>query len=252
MASRSAVRGIRGDYWIIDALNAEWDQIAFEAQPLVRGWSGNSPRLAGCSSLKDVLEAMRADPDAVLSVLLNESATGEQLAGRVVLQAMLGKVVRMALCDNRARVDDYVAAMWCRIRTYPIKERPVKIAANLVLDTLKMVTRENQWNRHNVAVTSLAADEHLEEFLSLASTQDRLDHNAEISALSALKVIASAEELGLIDSLTGDVLLSVYHDGLSGKAAAVRHQTSVDMVRFRCSKAIRKLARHCQSVADAA
>jgi hypothetical protein len=37
-------------------------------------------------------------------------------------------------------------------------------------------------------------------------------------------------------------LFSVYADGLTGRAAARRHDTTPAMVRYRCSRAVRRLA----------
>ena len=62
---------------------------------------------------------------------------GDQLAGRVVLQAVIGRMVRMAQRDPRAGIDDYLAQLWCAISSYPLQRRPVRIAANLSMDTLK-------------------------------------------------------------------------------------------------------------------
>ena len=45
---------------------------------------------------------------------------GDQLAGRVVLQALIGRMVRMAQRDPRAGIDDYLARLWCVINSYPL------------------------------------------------------------------------------------------------------------------------------------
>jgi DNA-directed RNA polymerase specialized sigma24 family protein len=79
-----------------------------------------------------------------------------------------------------------------------------------------------------------------------------LDHNASVGALTADSLIDAASRLGLIDGLTRQVLLSVYAEGLSGRLAADRHQTSPEMVRYRCSRAVRRLAQHSAALADAA
>ena len=78
------------------------------------------------------------DPDPVLGRSAWPSPwTATSLAGRVVLQTMLGKVVRLAQAHPDVAVDDFVSALWCRIRTYPLTRRPRRIAANLALDTRK-------------------------------------------------------------------------------------------------------------------
>ncbi|MBO0813222.1 MAG: sigma-70 region 4 domain-containing protein, partial [Microlunatus sp.] len=60
------------------------------------------------------------------------------------------------------------------------------------------------------------------------------------------------EHLGLIDDPTRRLLLSVYAEGLSSADAAVRHGLTPTTVRFRCSRAIRRMAQHAVSIADAA
>ena len=65
-----------------------------------------------------------------IAALLAEVSIGDQLAGRVVLQALIGRMVRMAQRDPRSSVDDYLALLWCVINNYPLQRRPVRIAAN--------------------------------------------------------------------------------------------------------------------------
>jgi hypothetical protein len=104
---------------IVETLNRDWDELVDRHRGSVRGWSRRHGALAECRSLADVLLAARDQPDAVLGALLTEVSTGDQLAARVVLQAMLGRIIRMAGADPAAGVDDYVSALWCRIRSYP-------------------------------------------------------------------------------------------------------------------------------------
>jgi len=90
------------------------------------------------------MDAVRADPDAALLALLVLHRQGDAAAGRVVLQAMLGKLVRMAAPDPHATFGDFLGALWERIATYPIERRPRRVAANLALDTLKAL-RSGTW-----------------------------------------------------------------------------------------------------------
>ena len=132
---------------IVEALNRDWDELVDRHRGSVRGWSRSHGALAECHSLADVLLAARGQPDAVLAALLTLVSKGDQLAARVVLQAMLGRVVRMAGRDPAAGVDDYVSALWCRICAYPLASRPSRIAANLSMDTLKAIALERRWLR---------------------------------------------------------------------------------------------------------
>lgn len=239
-----------GPYRIIDALNADWDDLRECHQHKVRDWAARHRSLSDCATLTDVLEAVPRDPDGALLALLSASAGGDELAGRVVLQAMLGKVVRMAARDVTATADDYVAVMWCLIPTYPLTQRPVRVAANLALDTLKGVRRETVFAARGSAV-HVVHGELLTELHHIARSRETLDHNA-ATTLTADSLIDAASKLGLIDGPTRQVLVSVYADGLSGRAAADRHQTSPEMIRYRCSRAVRRLAQHSTLLAEAA
>jgi DNA-directed RNA polymerase specialized sigma24 family protein len=251
MGAGAASRTGGSEFRIIDALNAEWVQLSGGDASAVHRWGLRHPALRDCLDAEGVLRAVRQDPDPVLFALLSECSDGDLFAGRVVLQAMLGKIVRLAVRDRQVTADEYVAAMWCRIRTYPLQARPDKIAPNLALDTLKMVTREKRWGGE-VEVATVPHEDFLELIQARATERAVLDHNAEVGSLSARGVIAAAAQLGIINAQTRDVLLTVYAEGVPGRAAAEQHQTSAGMIRFRCSKAVRRMAQHASALAEAA
>lgn len=246
------VREGRHGFRVIDALNVEWDRLVESTDPMVLGWGRRHPALHGCRDLAAVVDAARATSDAVLGALLAEHATGCSIAGRTVLQVLLGRAVGMAVRDQGSEVGDYVAAMWCHIRTYPLAERPTSIAANIGLDSLKAVKSERQWTRQRVAVTILSHGSSLEEAQLLEQTRAVYHHQDDADQLTARGVISAADRLGLIDAGTRAVLLSVYSDGLSGRAAARVHETSPEMIRYRCSRAVRRLSEHASLLAEAA
>jgi DNA-directed RNA polymerase specialized sigma24 family protein len=210
---------------------------------MTAAWAAKYEVLAPCRSLGDVLLAIRNEPDGALGALLTEVSRGDELAGRAVLQAMLGKLVRMAQADEYSGIDDYVAVMWCRIRTYPLATRPRKIAANLVLDTLKQVTNERRVLLLRT-VQLWPPGEKLDIAHEEALRRDLLDHQRQIADLTAKELLDSAGLLGLLDGDSEGVLSSVYADGLSSEATAHRLQISAGSVRVRCSRAVKVLARH--------
>ena len=225
------------------ALNAEWAELAADAARTPLAWSSSWPELALCASLDGMLARVRERPDPVLYALLSLCGSGDLLAGRVVLQAMLGKLVRMAAVDTQAGLDDYVGALWLRIRTYPTAERPVRIAANLALDTLKTVQAHRRTPR-GIEVTPYPPSAFVD------SMWDQPDPSAD--ELAARRVIRAAARLGLINSETEAVLTSVYADGLSGPSAAALHGKSPGAIRVQCHTAVRRLAQHARLLADAA
>ena len=95
----------------VTALNDEWSTLADEPAPL--SWRAVPALPLG--TLGDVLAGVRSAPDTVLLALLGLQAEGDALAGRVVVQAMLPKMILMAVRDDwRSEliircIDDYLA-----------------------------------------------------------------------------------------------------------------------------------------------
>ena len=167
--------------------------------------------------------AIRHDPDAALLRQLAAQRAGDQVAGRIVLQALLGKMVRLALSDADASLDDYLAAAWERIATYPLTSRRSSVAANLALDTLKAVKREQRRPAPAPLVTPRGPD--------------------------AASILDTAARLGLIDEAAVSTLTTVYLEGCSGSDAARRLGTTPGAVRVRCHRAVRTLREHAAELA---
>ena len=144
-------------------LNRDWAQLVAgtAAGAALRRWALTCPALTELSTLDDVLSLVAdADAtvrDAVLLALIEAAQAGDGLAGRTVLQTMLGKAVRVA--DTVARCDDVrgdkeealaraVAALWQAIATYPVALRPARVAANLALDTVAVAQRGHTGSSH--------------------------------------------------------------------------------------------------------
>lgn len=231
---------------VVNELNREWAWLALTCEE-VDGWAARHASLRGCRTLGEVLAAVRPDPDGVLGALLRESATGSLRASRVVLQAMLGKVVLMTRADPCSGGQAYVAAMWERIRTYPIERRPVQIAANLALDAHKAVCREG---RAEAAVTPWPPGAAYSDLVDRAWAREHADHGSEAGPRTVGEVLKAALQLELIDGAAGNLLASVYADGLSSGEAARRHLISPAAVRKRCSRAVRRLAERSEELAE--
>src|SRR4029450_9385701 len=99
----------RGRFHIVDSMNAEWNLLAPDGRGSVRRWAERHQALTPCRCLGDVLLAIHREPDAALSALLTEVLKNDQLAGRVIVQSMLGKLVRMAQVDEEHEVGDYIS-----------------------------------------------------------------------------------------------------------------------------------------------
>lgn len=225
---------------LLDRLNREWVRTGSTPHPAVAGWAEHLAQLRGCRTPGDVLDAVAGHPDVVLGLLVARAQQGggdAELAGRTIVQALLGKMVLLARADRQGGLEDYLAQLWCQLWRYPLARRPHSIAANLWMDTRKAVWAEQGQQPRSTVVP----DHVLEELWALSQPPT--------DVLSVRRVVADAVALGLVDQVSAEVLISVYADGLSSAAAAERHRMSTDLVRWRCSRARRRLAGHAVELA---
>ena len=238
-------------FGVVKALDREWYELVRDHRTAAADWADRHEALARCRSLDDVLSAARLNSDPVLAALLTEVSVGDQIAGRVVLQALIGRMVRMAQRDPRASIDDYLAHLWCVIGSYPLQRRSVRIAANLSMDTLKAVSQERRWLARG-GVTLVPSSDSLEELLEPTGLDGRAHDSAPPVDIEVSQVLEASSMLQLIDNSDVALLHSIYADGMSGSQAARQFHTSAGMVRVRCSKVVRHLAAHAIELADAA
>ncbi len=152
-ASRPTRTGIFGQ------LCDEWDRLCrlSSTRHNLRRWARAEPVLGGTDSLGDLLDRIDAgddgEADRLLLALVRLAQVGQQLAGRVVLQAMLPKIARMSRTLRPSSNDDRwaedrrhiaVATFWEIIYVYPADRRESRVAANLALDTLHRLTSDRR------------------------------------------------------------------------------------------------------------
>jgi hypothetical protein len=138
---------MRMPYPVFAALDREWRTFAASAQvaAALTRWGRAEPALAGFESVDDVL-ACRPDAErgpAALRALATRAATDE-VAARVVLQAMLPGLVRLTVNAGDRDPDaaaHVLAIAWERIRTYG-SDRRSAFATNLLLDVRKALLAE--------------------------------------------------------------------------------------------------------------
>ena len=200
-------------------LNLEWAGLIPATAATVADWTRRRPSLQPAGDLGQLLEVIRARPDEAMAALLSLGREGDRLAWRVVLQAMLGKVV--LLCRSRPdRFDETVSELWLAIAEYPLDRRPRSIAANLT------------WTiRRRLAETSRAPE--------VRPEVPEPDATAEAT-------LATARRLRLIDAETHRTLWLVYVAGLTSARAAAVLGTTPELVRYRCSRTLRRLAGHAE------
>ena len=175
---------------LIVRLEAEWPALA--AGPIrdrLHVWSEQEPVLAGFATPQQLLrqlDSLRGRHQArneILAALVRQAQT-DPLAARVVLQTLLPGLKKIAgrLLLEAGERDELWSALlahcWERIRCYPLERRPARIAANLLLDTLKKTSRELRRQRRDrdrfggefpqEGVTSAPVDRDIERLLERA------------------------------------------------------------------------------------
>lgn len=134
----------------------EWVRLNHDASiaVLLRRWAVRHPALAGMERPADVVDAIDEAPpagkDQLLLALVELFQSGEQLAGRIALQAMLPKLSHYALRTGvvarlESRPDDRFQVVLCEfweiLSCFPVARRTTRVAANLALETLHRLTR---------------------------------------------------------------------------------------------------------------
>lgn len=206
----------------LNDFDTDWAHVAPPGHPVPESWLVACPSLSAATDFPDVLRLVRATPDEVLLALLRLHRDGDVLAGRMVLQAMLPKAVRISLRDREASLADVLAVLWECICVYPIERRPRRVAANLALDTLKGIVASRD----------------------PALVVDDVRVPADDPEPDAAHILDAGLQLGFIDAQTRRTLECVYVGGHSSRSAAAELGMSRDMVRWRCSRGVRALRTH--------
>ncbi|MCM2424151.1 hypothetical protein [Streptomyces sp. RKAG293] len=150
----------------VDRLNAEWSVLSADASngTTVIGWLIDAGVFAPDEAPSDLtallrelkrrdLRLGRKHTDRWMGALLHHAiGPGEtgQLATRVVMQAMLAGACSTASRMQRGDrpypevIHIVVTALFEVVRQYPLHRRPAKIAANLLMDTVRISHRELQ------------------------------------------------------------------------------------------------------------
>lgn len=227
-------------------------------------WTDAEPALSGSSSLGGLIDhiddAGEDEKDRLLLALIRLTQDGHQLAGRVVLQAMLPKIARIVRglrsSPNDQTIEDRrhlgVATMWEVIHAYPAGRRQSRVAANLALDTLHRLTDNLRKPEADVPMDPEEISGHLargrragavhsdaERQSGTGSSCEGISSDAEL-----LEVISWAVEIGAIVPDEGSLLVRVYlpEPGREGSATvAADLGLSPAALRQRCSRARRRL-----------
>lgn len=204
-------------------LNAEWRSMMLDANPWPDG------PFEHCHCLAEVVEA--ANHDDAAAWLVERCQGGDELAGRVLIQALLPRLVRLAKQDTHRLLDDYVATAWLRIASFPNSRRHA-VLTNISMDCLKSLSRSQQ-------IPECPTAQVPEPFTQVTQEPSSAD------------VIETSRLLRLVTDDTAAILRSFYSDGLSGRETAARHGLSENAVRYRCSAAVSRMRANAAKLAAA-
>jgi DNA-directed RNA polymerase specialized sigma24 family protein len=223
----------------IDIMEHDWQREL--NSPLLRErfrkWRETAPALARFEDPPAVLRFLRgpgsnACKDAVLSSLLERART-EPLAGRLVLEAMLPGLKKLAgriLTDAREREELWSALMacaWEQIRNYPVERRPRKVAANLLLDCLRGTLRSLAGARGEC--TALP-------WLALGELESPERCEGDVDGL-----LTQATAAGAVSEVEAELILSTRIDGLPLRVLARSQGVKFDTLKHRRNRAERRL-----------
>jgi len=229
--------GANGAIWA--QLDDEWGNLCQQPDwQAPASWTVFLPKLAlsPATLLNDLLLLVREPDDAVTAGLIHLAQDGDQLAGRVVLQAMLPRLWSLCRRDPYHDMTDYVSAAWLRLMSFPIGRRPQAVVVNLSLDCLRSLSREAAHHQRE------------QPFRAPWDSQPASPADPAVDYVDAL--LDTAAEHNITSATAIAILRSVYRDGLSGRDAATRHGVSYDMVRYHCSHSIRVLRAHRAELLD--
>jgi DNA-directed RNA polymerase specialized sigma24 family protein len=220
-------------------LNREWDDMC--GHPAL--WLSPSP------SLEMVLQSVRFNPDKVLLGLIAACQEGYSVAGRVIVQALLPKLILFSAAHPHPELDHLLAALWLRIDRYPVARRRSSVAANLLMDTRKDVLTEGRSPRPVL----LGFDEtQAATIVELGVTRAQADDGLDEEDLDGRSILSMARRLGLASSESLLIVEEVYLAGLPSEQVARRHHISPAAVRRRCSDTVQRLRSHREALAEAA
>lgn len=189
--------------------------------------------VAGVTSPADLVLAVRradtASADAVLRCLASDACVGSTIAARALLQLLLPGTCRLAsrwwaLGGAEERAAAAVAAVYDRIRRYPIDRRPSRVAANILLDA-----------NHDLARIARRASAELQ--LTLPLDTDRLTRRHAITdptpAEELRDVIEDAVAAGRVPPHWAALIVATHIEGDDLPSIARRTGTPVRTLQWR-------------------
>jgi hypothetical protein len=213
---------------VFELLEGEWAQLAGDQH--AAGALHAACGAAGGAATLDQLEryvraASPGDADRVLVILVAGAIGGEVLAARVLLQLLLPGARRLArrwwiLGDPDERAAATVAAVYQRIRCYPLERRPGRVAANVLMDAALELRRAAQAMR---PTTQLPDQRHVPP----------QDH----PALELVEVLVDAVDDGVITAADAELIAASRIAGVGLADLAARRGRHLRTLQYRRRRA---------------
>lgn len=234
------------------ALEEEWGLLARGRLAVeFRRWKRVEPGLRAFEGPEQLLaflwdkRASPVDKDRILAALLRLART-EPLASRVLLRAMLpglkgwaARLLRRSPEREREPAlerEELWQVLFCalleRIKTYPLKDRPGKIAANLILDTLHATVGELK--RESAALEQLGLEAPAEEELVE-------EEAGPVAAVDVEAPLRRAVAAGAIRQSDAELILETEVHGVPLAEVAERLDVTYNAVKKRRRRAERRL-----------
>lgn len=223
----------------LDLLERDWQrQLASEAvSQHMRQWQSIEPVLASFASADALIRLLRDSAsgdrqDAVLGALVRR-AREDPVAARLVLQRLLPGLKRRArrLILEAGERDQVWALLleqlWERIRTFPIERRPRKVAASLLLDSIRDTLGLLAAERHQPALLVAEPVEGVEA--------------ADLGAGDVVWLLWDAVHVAAISREEAKLILETRVDGISPAQAARDRGISVHALVVRRRRAEQRL-----------
>jgi hypothetical protein len=220
----------------VSSLDQDWERLLRGPLPgRLRAWADHEPALApfAADPVRLIAFLRGSAPAAAkdeLLVALVRIAADEALAARVVLEAIVPGMVRLAeriIFDARDRDELWALLLghaWQLIRRYPLARRPSRVAANLLLEVrraaLSDFTRDRRGRR-----------ELTEQDCSLATSS-----SGDVDALLGRAVTA-----GAVSAEDAELVLKTRIDGISLARLAAESGIAYHTLNVRRLRAERRL-----------
>ncbi|MEU0489997.1 hypothetical protein ABZ249_12270 [Nocardiopsis sp. NPDC006139] len=253
-STRENAMGTARKTTIINRLNEQWAQVRedFAAQHAVQTWSAEDSRLRGARSVQDI-RTLADGPvtpatDELFRALLDRTSlpgSEGELASRIVLQLMIGRIVHTSramtgyIRDIEERSQLAVVAMYDAIRTCPT-DKSTYLTPHLAWTAHRTAMRLAKVGANEIPMASVGSDRTTADEPDLHPSEEL----AQILAWSVAEGVLNAGEATLLAHRYGDESpgrpswTSVADpDTVAGQAGI-----SPDAMRQRCSRAARRLA----------